>query len=266
MDLDLSGRVAVVTGGSRGLGRAAAQALAEEGASVVVVARGEQALEATAAEISDVTGQTVVPVVADTSSDDSVNLLVDRVLSEFSRVDILVNCAARPNERGSALRWREVTAEALLGELNTKLMGYIRCIRGFAPGMTKRRWGRIINMSGGAARHVGSTIGSVRNASVVAMTKNFAHELGPHGVNVVAIHPGVIYTERSLEYIAEYASEHEISVEEAQHCLYETNDLQRTISASDVGSVVAFLASPRAVGITGDVVSTGGGTERAIFY
>lgn len=266
MDLELTGKVALVTGGSRGIGKAVVRALASEGATVAAVARGEETLASASVEIADATGSTVVPITADTSSDTSVAAMIREVAERLGPPDILVNCAARPNRQGGSPRWNEIDSGAMFDELNTKLMGYVRCIQGVAPYMIDRGWGRIINMSGGAARHVGSTIGSVRNASVVAMTKNFSHELGPFGINVVAVHPGAIYTERSPELIERYAATHEIPVDEARRRMYESNDLHRTIHPEDVGAVVAFLASPRAVGITGDVVSTGGGTERAIFY
>ena len=96
----------------------------------------------------------------------------------------------------------EVTTDGLWAEVNTKVMGYLRCAREVAPLMVAQGWGRIINVSGLAARQSGSMLGSIRNVSVAAMTKNLADELGPHGINVTVVHPGATRTERMSDDIA----------------------------------------------------------------
>ena len=115
--------------------------------------------------------------------------MVARVVDEFGGVDILVNAAATPNRGG----FGEETLEA---EINVKVRGYLRCARAVAPLMAAQGWGRIVNISGLAARQTGSVVGSVRNVAVAAMTKNLADELGPSGINVTVVHPGLTITER----------------------------------------------------------------------
>jgi NAD(P)-dependent dehydrogenase (short-subunit alcohol dehydrogenase family) len=266
VDLQLEGKVALVTGASRGIGKAAAEVLAQEGADIAIVARGAEQLQQVAAELRQRTGRRVLAASADTGVDDSVREMVARTTGELGGIDILVNSAAAPSFDIGKLIWSQISGEDIARELNVKVAGYIRCIQAVAPHMIERGWGRIINMAGGAARHVGSTVGSIRNAGVVAMSKNFAAELGPFGINVVAVHPGVVETERSAERIASVASSTGQTEQEAKSAIFEGNHLRRTITALDVAQVVAFLASPKAVGVTGDVISTGGGTERAIFY
>ena len=204
MNLELAGRRAIVTGGSRGIGLAVARGLAVEGASVALVARGAEALNEAASALSaagvaaDVAGNTalaaraprVIGVPTDTGSDDSVAAMVSRVVDEFGGVDILVNAAATPN-RGAGF-----PEETLADEINVKVRGYLRCARAVAPVMAASGWGRIVNVSGLATRQTGSVVGSVRNVAVAALTKNLADELGPSGINVTVVHPGPTVTER----------------------------------------------------------------------
>jgi NAD(P)-dependent dehydrogenase (short-subunit alcohol dehydrogenase family) len=265
VDLDLRDRVAIVTGGSRGIGKAVARELASEGAHVAVVARGREALEATAAEISAETGRRVVPIAADTTSDASVRAMVERVVATFGRLDILVNGAAQPGGQAPPPKLGEITEDLVWSDLNTKVLGYLRCAREVAPHMIARRWGRIINIGGLAARSSGATITSLRNAAVVALTKNLADELGPYGINVTVVHPGLTWTERMPDLLADTARRLGISVEEAERRLAERNAIRRIVTAREVAHVVAFLASPRSIAITGDVIAVGGGGP-GIYY
>ena len=182
MDLELSGKTAIVTGGSRGIGKAIARELALEGVDVAIVARGMEALEATALELAQATGRRIVPVSADTGNEGSVKSMVQQVVESLGRVDILVNCAATPGGQGPVPTLSDITEEMFWDDMNIKVLGYLRCAREVAPYMRQQGWGRIISISGLAARQSGSTIGSMRNVSIAAMTKNLADELGPHGI------------------------------------------------------------------------------------
>jgi len=266
VDLELSGRAAIVTGGSRGIGKAVARELASEGADVVVVARGQEALEGAAGELTRETGRRVLPIAADTGSDESVRSMVDEAAGALGRIDILVNCAARPAGSWLAAALPDITNELLQNEINVKVMGYLRCAREVAPYMREQGWGRIVNISGGAARRVGSIVGSIRNVAVVAMTRNLAAELGPHGINVTVVHPGLTRTERLPGLIAEQASRDSVTPEEVERRMAEGNLVRRLIDAREVAYVVAFLASPRSVAISGDVIAAGGGVGEAIHY
>ena len=178
MDLELTGKRALVTGGSRGIGRAVAAVLGSEGVDLVIAARGSDALEEAAADIGSRTGRKVFAVPADTGDPEAVARLVEQATAELGGIDILVNCAARPGGQAIPPRLSEITEEAFWEDMNVKVMGYLRCAREVAPQMASRGWGRIINVSGLAARSTGSTIGSMRNVAVAAMTKNLADELG----------------------------------------------------------------------------------------
>lgn len=266
MDLDLNGKTAIVTGGSRGIGKAIARELALEGVDVAIVARDQAALDATARELQDETDRQVLAISSDTTSDDAVRAMVQQVVTAFGRVDILVNCAARPGGQGPVPKLAEVTGELLWDDVNTKVMGYIRCAREVAPHMIRQGWGRIINVSGLAARNAGTMIGSIRNVSVVAMTKNMADELGPHGINVTVVHPGTTRTEKTPGVVAARAQAQGVSTDEVEQRMAQGNTVRRVIDAREIAYVVAFLASPKSIAINGDVIAAGGGAPGAIYY
>ena len=252
MDLELIGRTAIVTGGSMGIGKAVARQLALEGVDVAIAARTKETLEAAAQELGKEIGRRIIPIVADTGRDESVQNLVRQAAEAFGHIDILVNCAARPGGQGPVPSLAEITDQLFWDDLNIKVMGYLRCAREVAPYMKRQGWGRIISISGLAARQSGNTIGSIRNVSVAAMTKNLADELGPHGINVTVVHPGLTRTEKTSEETAQRMAG--------------ANSVHRLIDARDIANVVAFLASPRAVAITGDAIAAGGGVGRGIYY
>jgi NAD(P)-dependent dehydrogenase (short-subunit alcohol dehydrogenase family) len=265
MDLELRGKAAIVTGGSRGIGKAIARELAREGASVVIAARGREALEATARELTKETDIPVWPIVADTSRDDSVQEMVTQAVAVLGGVDVLVNSAAEVGSR-VAFPLPEIDVDVFRGELNVKVLGALRCIQHVAPHMIRRGWGRIINISGMNARNAGSVIGSSRNAAMVAMTKNAADELAPHGINVTVVHPGLTLTERYQAQAEATAAERGVPVETVIAERFAGNLLGRPVTAQDIAHVVTFLASPRSVAINGDVVPVAGGYPRAIYY
>jgi NAD(P)-dependent dehydrogenase (short-subunit alcohol dehydrogenase family) len=251
MDLDLGGKKAIVTGGSRGIGKAVARQLAMEGADVGIAARDPQRLREAAAELSAATGRRVVGRSCDTGDDESVQEMVAALASALGGVDILVNAAAMPGGVTAPPKLADVTTDALWAEVNIKVMGYLRCAREVAPLMVAQGWGRIINVSGLAARQSGSTLGSIRNVAVAAMTKNLADELGLNGINVTVVHPGATRTERMSDKVAARAT---------------GNVIGRIVDADEVAYVVAFLASPKSVAITGDAIACGGGARGAIHY
>lgn len=266
MDLQLEGKKAVVTGGSRGIGKAIATTLAHEGVDVAIVARNADNLRSAAEALATDSGRLIVPIVADTTSSESVNAMAQRAISALGQVDILVNNAAQPGGAGGNPPVDEIADDAFHAEMNTKVMGYLRCARAFAPEMKRLGWGRIINISGLAARQSGNVIGSMRNVAVAAMTKNLADELGPYGINVTVVHPGLTWTERMPALLEAQASARGTSVDEARERMASANSAHRIIDASDIAAIVAFLASPLAIAINGDAIAAGGGVGRAIHY
>ena len=266
MDLELNDKTALVTGGGRGIGKAIARELALEGVDVVIAARTRSELETTAEELSNETGRNLLPIPADTGNSNDVRRVVAQVVEEFDRLDILVNCAAQPAGGKPALSLAETTETHFWADMNVKVMGYLRCAQEVAPHMRRQGWGRIINISGLAARRSGSIIGSMRNVSLVAMTKNLADELGPDGINVSVVHPGLTRTERTPGMLADQARTKGISIQEAEEQMAQGNSVHQIIDARDVAHVVAFLASPKSIAINGDVIAAGGGVDRAIYY
>lgn len=266
MDLDLLSKRAIVTGGSRGIGKAIARQLAAEGADVALVARGAEALNAAAAELASECGRRVLPVAADTGRDGPVHEMVERVMVALGGVDILVNCAAMPGGQGPVPALEQITDQLFWDDVNVKVMGYLRCAREVAPHMRAAGWGRIINVSGLAARQSGSTIGSIRNVAVAALTKNLADELGPSGINVTVVHPGLTRTEKTAQIVAARAAATGVAPDRIEEQMATLNSIRRFISADEVAYVVTFLASPKSVAINGDAIAVGGGVGRGIYY
>jgi NAD(P)-dependent dehydrogenase (short-subunit alcohol dehydrogenase family) len=266
MDLRLTGKRAVVTGGSRGIGFAVAAALVAEGVDVAVVSRGEEAL-ASAAERLAAPGRKVLALPADTTDDASVRAVVDAAVAGLGGVDILVNAAAAPaGSVGGAATAVGTTDEVMREQFETKVLGYLRCARAVAPLMVAAGWGRIISISGLNARSSSSLVGSVRNVSVAAMTAALADELGPRGVNATVVHPGLTVTERTPGMVADRAQREGTTEEEALARFGRGSAIGRMVTAEEVADVVAFLASPRSVAINGDAVAVGGGQPGVVHY
>ena len=265
MDLQLTGKRAVVTGGSRGIGFAIADTLAAEGADIALLARDPGRLEAASQRLRG-RHRRVLSLTADTTDDTTVRAAIARTVEELGGVDILVNAAAEPAGPNSPRALADLVDDDLLAAVNTKVLGYLRCARAVAPHMIAQGWGRIINISGLAARTAGTPSGSIRNVAVAALTKNLADELGRSGINVTVVHPGMTVTERTPALIASYAAAHRITEAEAETSLAAGNSIGRIVTAAEVADVVAFLASPRSVAINGDAVAAGGGVPGAIHY
>ena len=273
MDLGLAGARAIVTGASRGIGLACAKALAAEGASVALVARTADDLDAAAAVLhsrrsarpAPVDGTTLA-VVADTTDDAAVRGMVALVADAWGGVDVLVNAAARPAGGSPIPPLTEFTDDAVATEFDTKVLGYLRTARAVAPSMIAQGAGRIVNISGLNARRTGSIAGTIRNVAVAALTANLADELGPHGIRATCVHPGITETERFPQLLADQAAARGISEAEARRGLAATTSVKRVITAEEVADVVTFLASPRSAAVTGDSIGAGGGQPGVVHY
>lgn len=263
MDWGLNNRVVLITGGSAGIGRTVARVLTAEGARVVIAARRAQLLESAAESIKRETGRPVLAVSADTTVQDQVDQLVARVLSDYSRVDVLVNCAANP----SGLVRNEIQNlddAALLQDLNTKVVGYARCAKAVTPAMLEQRWGRIINI-GGLTGRASNVISGMRNAAVCHLTKTLSDQLGPCGITVNAIHPGVIQTEHIVELFESEGRKRGKTAAEIEAEYANATPIRRIIRAEEVAYAVAFLASDLAAAVTGESLAVDGGITRGIY-
>lgn len=253
MDLFLRNKRALVTGGSRGIGKAIARQLAREGVDVVIAARQRDALHTTARELSAETGRRVVGFTADTAVKADVDALLAAAVETLGGLDILVNAAAHPGGLSPATRLADIDDALALQDLDIKVIGYLRTARAAAPHLLRAGGhGRIINIGGLALYKSGRPVATLRNVGVAAITKSLADELGPRGVNVVAVHPGITRTEATTPELVARAAE--------------SNTLGRIVEASEVADLVAFLASPRSVALNGEALGAGGGLPGVIRY
>jgi NAD(P)-dependent dehydrogenase (short-subunit alcohol dehydrogenase family) len=266
MDLQLNGKRALVTGGSKGIGRAIARQLALEGVDLVIAARNAADLDIAVRDLVAETGRKIVGMAVDTQDDNSVRALVAGTVAALGGLDILVNAAAKPGGQAPPPKLAEITNDLFWDDVNVKVMGYLRTAREAAPHMAAGGWGRIINISGLAARQTGSIIGSIRNVAVSALTKNLADELGPKGINVTVVHPGLTRTEKTAPLVAARAASAGVSPEEIERRLAANITIGRLVDMAEIADVVAFLASPRSVAINGDAIACGGGAIGPIHY
>ena len=263
MDLKLGGKKAVITGGSRGIGKAIALELASEGVDVAICSRSQEALEFSAKEIREKTGNTVFCSVADTTDDSSVSKFIVESASNLGGIDILINNAAAPG--GLVMgALSEADPKELLLDIDTKIVGYMRVAKHAAPHMTSQNWGRIINIGGLAARS-GGAISGMRNIALTHFTKTLSNQLGPKGVTVNIVHPGATRTEQTEGSQIAKARELGITVEEVETQSASNLDIRRIVDSHEIADLVAFLASPKAGAITGESIAAGGGAGSAVF-
>jgi NAD(P)-dependent dehydrogenase (short-subunit alcohol dehydrogenase family) len=259
---ELSGQVAIVTGGGLGIGKAVTRALVRRGAAVVIAARRMPILKEAANEITSELGGNVVPVTADTTDTESVLAMAEAAAQE-GQVTILVNGAAAP----AGLVRNDIAAadpEALLADLNTKVVGYFRCIKAVAPYMREHRYGRIVNI-GGLTGRSSHALSGMRNLAVVHMTKVLSDQLGPDGITVNTLHPGVVETEHIHELYAKNAAAEGIAAQQVEQNFINRTPIRRVLSADEVAEAVCFFAGPSAGGITGESLGIDGGLTRGIF-
>ena len=272
MDFGLQGKYALVTGGSRGIGKAIARVFAQEGADVVIASRTMADLERSAREIEDETGQRIIPLALDVGQTDQVNRVTAEAAQRLGGLHILVNSGSYPGGSAGAVGPIETVNEGeLLSDFDVKYVGALRCARAAIPFLKEQGWGRIINISGGHARNAGNLSGGARNVSLVHMTKTLSNQLGRYGITVNCIHPGTTRTERTAGMFVERAGQQGISPEEVEQRDFAPdaprgNAICRMVDASEIGFLTAFLASDKAWAITGEVIAAGGGTGNAVYY
>lgn len=263
MDLELKDKIALVTGASRGIGRAIARGLAAEGARVVLCARDKTTLETAAAEIERETRAGPVIVAGDLSRLEDVERVVGEVHGRFGRVDILVNNAG-------AIRGGDfltIPDAQWAGDWSLKLLGYIRMARAVLPVMRAQGGGRIINVIGAAARNpsAGYLPGGVANAGLVNFTKGLADLAAPHGILVTAVSPAATATERWERLIVQQAAAAGKPLEQYRAEVAATYPLGRIARPEDVADLVCFLASARASFLTGICIAVEGGATRGVY-
>ena len=263
MHVNITGCTALITGGSMGIGRSLAEAMAQEGANVAICARNKVKLDESTAQINskNYSGR-VISVPIDTTDWLSVKSGVDKTISEFGHVDILVNGAAAP---GGLVRNEIDLADdtALLKDLDTKVIGYFRMVKACIPYMRDRKFGRIINIGGMTGRGT-MALSGMRNAALSHFTKTLSDIAGPNGITVNIIHPGVIETPHIHELYEMRAKKEKRTPEEIEQEYIERTPIKRLLTTEDINFLIIFLSSPLAGGITGESIGLDGGISRYI--
>ena len=264
MPTGIDGKVALVTGGSMGIGRATAAALAQEGAKVAICARGLDTLKQTAREIQDSTGSTVVPIRADMTSTEDITMLVWSTITELGHIDILVNNAVN----STTARASELPDDVILNHINTKVMGYVRCAREVVSSMKHKGGGRIVNIAGMGARNSSATNpgSGITNSGIAAYTKSLADDVAADGILVNCIHPGSTLTQRQMQLIDERAAREGISPDEVMQRTVANIPIGRMVQPEDIANLVVFLTSDQASAITGQTIAVDGGAGRGVVY
>lgn len=253
----LRGKVAVVTGAGRGIGRAIALAFAQEGADLVLAARSVDKLNEVAAEIQ-AGGRQALVVPTDVTSEASIGNLRDRTLEHFGRVDILVN---NSGVGGPAAPLWEIDPQDWDETFAVNVRGVYLCCRAFLPAMVARRSGVIINIGSMTGKRplVNRTPYAASKLAVVGLTRTLAWEVGPYGIRVNVISPGPVEGERIEWVVRRLAEARGVSVAEARRSLTEASPLGRFVLADEVARAAVFLASDMASAITGEDLNVSAG-------
>ena len=263
MDLGLKDKTALVTGGSKGIGRAVARGLAAEGARVMICARDGETLVRAGREIEATTGRPVFTMAADLSDLSSVARVVSEAIARLGRLDVLVNNAGAI-KGGDFLTTPD---EEWLRGWSLKLLGYIRMAREILPHMQRQGGGRIINVVGAAARNPSPTymMGGTANAALINFTKALADLGAGSNVLVTAVSPGPVKTERWDNLVRQQAVAAGKDIETYAKEQNSTMPLGRIALPEEVADLVCFLASGRAAFLTGITITVDGGATRGVY-
>jgi 3-oxoacyl-[acyl-carrier protein] reductase len=263
MDLGLAGRVALVCGSTKGLGRAVAKALVQEGARVAINGRHEDSLKHAARALSSEADQAVMPFVADVGDAAQAGALVERVHHEMGRLDVLFCNASGP----PAAPFTHQPAEAFQRAVELNLLSAVHLARAAVPIMRKVQWGRIICLASVAAKQPlpGLILSTTARAGLLGFAKALADEVAPDGITVNVVCPGYIATERIAELAETRAKREQRASQDVQREMVADIPLGRMGRTDEFAAAVTFLASERASYITGAVLQVDGGFTRSIF-
>ena len=264
MDLGIKGRSAIVTGGSRGIGRETARQFLEEGVRVTICGRNKDTLEKTRDELAKATGGEVQAAVADMTREADIGRLVETAKQKFGTVDILVNNAGQMYSG----RFAVLNDAGLKEQFETKIFGFLRAIRLVHPMMKARRWGRIVNMIGGAGKEPDPYMfgSGITNSGLLNITKSLSTEFGEEGILVNAVCPGWVDTNLWRRNAQGLASELGAkSEEEARRLAARKNALNRFGKPEELANAIVFLCSERASYITGISLNLDGGRLKSLW-
>ena len=262
MDLGLMDRVAVIGGGSKGLGRACADSLAKEGANLVICSRNSDELDEVAKEINTVTGVDVLPVAADLSRLEDIQVLIKRAVDHFGRLDILVNNSGGP----PAGRANDTTDEVWYRSLDMALLFFVRMSRESIPHMKRGKWGRIVNvLASSVYQPIDNLVTSgVTRMGAVAFAKSLSDEVGRNNILVNNVAPGYLLTDRMMHIFETRSGETGANVEDLLEAHSETIPVGRLGRPEELGDLVTFLASDKNTYTTGATILVDGGVVRSV--
>lgn len=262
MDLKLESKVALITGGSKGIGFASAMRLAEEGCDVGLVARTAAPLKEAAEKIANATGRETFAVPADTSVTEEVERSTAAVVEALGNIDILVTCAG--SSPGGLVE--ELTDEQWFSSLNLKFMGYVRSVRAVLPAMRKRRSGAVVMVVGndGIKPTYWETTAGVANAADINFASAMAEQYGRYGVRVNTVNPGPVNTDRWDGLERAFARDKGVDQARAHELATRSIPFGRIAEPDEIADLVAFLASPRASFINGAHILIDGSQRKGI--
>lgn len=263
MELGLKDKVALIAASSKGLGRASAEAIAQEGAKVTICARNEEALKATREEIMAATGAEVLAVVADMSNPDDIQCVVQETVARFGALHVLV-CNAGGPPAGYFPDFDDAQWEAAF---NLSMMSTVRLIRAALPHMQAAQWGRIINITSISVKQSVDNLilsNSIR-ASVHGMAKTLANQIAKDGITINNVMPGYTQTDRVNQLVAINAQKSGKSEAEVLANIAKPIPMGRIGQPEEFAAVVAFLASEKASYVTGVSIPVDGGLIKAAF-
>ena len=264
MDLQIKGKKAIMAGGSAGMGRATAERLAEAGVELFITARREERLRTAAAEISEKYGANVTPVVADSSTEEGRQALY----AACPDPDILAITIKPPAPNGNFLN---VTPDMWRSSIETTLIGPIEIMRHYIPGMTERKWGRIVNIATFSAKNpmIWRLMSGPARSALINYTASVSREVAKHGVNINNVLPGMFATEGASEIMMDYADafgldpDPEVITEHFQ--AHNHIPAGFIADADDLAPMAAFLCSPLARFIVGQNIVIDGGQHASLF-
>jgi len=262
MDLQLTGKKAIVTGASAGIGKAITWAFAREGVDVAICARTKEPLEQTAAEISRATNRQIVPIVADLTKPADAENFINKAHAALGRIDILVNNAG--SAPGGVIE--HLGEEEWASALQLKFMGYVRCMKHVLPIMQKQKKGRVVNVIGNDGVKVSywEIAPGAANAAGQNLTLSLASQYGKDNISFVCVNPAPVRTERWTGLVKAMARDMDISFEDADKLAPASIPLGRIAESEEVANLVTFLASDLAHFINGTMIEIDGGQDKPL--